>query len=59
MALDSGYFETGDNDMTTDDIATLLVKLYAEYKANNGGYDNDVDNDYAKAVGIAIRMLAD
>ena len=54
MALDSGYFESENNYMSTDDIATMLVKLYADYKYYAG--DND---DYAKAVGIAIRMLTD
>lgn len=53
MALDSGYWE-GANDMTTDDIAMLLVKLYSDYKSYSG--END---DYARAVGIAIRMLHD
>ena len=53
MALDSGYWNTGD-DMTTDDVAGLLVKLYADYKSYSG--END---DYARAVGIAIRMLSD
>ena len=53
MALDSGYLE-GANDMTTDDIAMLLVKLYSDYKSYSG--END---DYARAVGIAIRMLTD
>lgn len=43
-----------DDDMTTDEVAALLVKLYASYVLNNGQYD-----DYAKAVGIAIRMLTD
>lgn len=55
MALDSGYFESEDNYMSTDEIAALLVKLYSEYRANTG-YHEDY---YAKAVGIAIRMLID
>jgi hypothetical protein len=53
MALDSGYWSSG-NDMTTDDVAMLLVKLYSDYKSYSG--END---DYARAVAIAIRMLAD
>lgn len=56
MAIDSGYFETTNNDMETDDIAMLLVKLYAEYVVGNGGHHHE---DYAGAVGIAIRMLTD
>ena len=40
---------------TADEIAALLVKLYAEYKAYTGYHDKD----YAEAVGIAIRMLTD
>lgn len=43
------------DDITTDDIASLLVKLYAECRYHNGC---DCDN-YAKAVGVAIRMLTD
>lgn len=56
MALDSGYWESENSYMSADDIATLLVKLYADYKTASGGWDND---DYAKAVGAAIRMLTD
>ena len=55
MALDSGYWETGEKAMDNDDVATLLVKLYADYKRYYG-CNND---DYAKAVGIAIRLLHD
>lgn len=55
MAIDSGYWEGADNNMTTDDVATLLVKLYADYQHY---YDGE-NNDYAKAVAIAIRMLTD
>lgn len=54
MALDSGYWEA-NNDIDNDDVATLLVKLYADYQHYYGS-END---DYAKAVGIAIRMLSD
>lgn len=53
MAIDSGYWETaGGTDMDADDVAALLIKLYADYQTYGGG-----NNDYAKAVGIAIRML--
>ena len=54
MAIDSGYWNTGD-DMTTDDVAGLLVKLYADYQH----YSGTDDDDYARAVAIAIRMLHD
>ena len=54
MALDSGYWNASD-DMTTDDVAGLLVKLYADYRY----YSGSDDDNYAKAVGIAIRMLTD
>ena len=52
MAMDSGYWEGANNDMSTDEVAALLIKLYADYQ-----YGNGENNDYAKAVGIAIRML--
>jgi hypothetical protein len=55
MALDSGYWEGANENMTTDEVATLLVRLYADYKH----YSGCDDNDYATAVGIAIRMLTD
>ena len=54
MALDSGYWNTGEN-MCTDVVACLLVKLYADYQHYYGS-END---DYARAVAIAIRMLSD
>lgn len=53
MAMDSEYQEVMNSDMGIDEVATLLVKLYAEYMYHNG-CENE---DYAKAVGIAIRML--
>ena len=43
-----------EKEMTMDEVAALLVKLYASYKDYNGQSD-----DYAMAVGIAIRMLSD
>lgn len=49
------YEKKSDNYMTTDEIAIALVKLYADYKSYSG-FDNE---DYAEAVGIAIRMLTD
>ena len=55
MAIDSGYWETNNSDdMNTDDIALLLVKLYADYQCHYG--END---DYAKAVAVSVRMLTD
>ena len=55
MALDSGYWEREDNYMNTDEVATMLVKLYADYQHYYGS-END---DYARAIAIAIRMLSD
>lgn len=43
------------DETTMDDYAALLVKLYAEYTRSTGY----TDDDYAKAVAIAIRMLSD
>ena len=64
MAVDSGYFETdNDMDMTTDDVAALLVELYGEYREETSNSFGDEKKKrsqmYAKAVGIAIRMLTD
>lgn len=62
MAIDSGYWNTGDN-MTTDDVAALLVELYGEYREETANSFGDEKKErskmYAKAVGIAIRMLTD
>ena len=54
MALDSGYWEGANNNMSSDEVAMLLVKLYSDYKSYSG--END---DYARAVAVAIRMLTD
>lgn len=64
MAVDSGYFETdNDMDMTTDDVAALLVELYGEYREETSNSFGDEKKKrsqmYAKAIGIAIRMLTD
>ena len=62
MALDSGYWEIGHKNMSTDDVAALLVKLYGEYVDScSNKFDNNEDenDDYARAVAIAIRMLSD
>lgn len=53
--METKVYERTDDQMESDDVAALLVKLYAEYK-HYTYCDND---DYAKAVGIAIRMLSD
>ena len=42
-------------NMTTDDIASLLVQLYADFTT----YSGFKNVDYAHAVGVAIRMLTD
>lgn len=51
------------NDMTTDDVAALLVELYGEYREEISDAFGDEKKErvkmYAKAVGIAIRMLTD
>jgi hypothetical protein len=60
-------YEKDDDCMSTDDVAALLVELYGEYR---GEYREETSNSfgdekkerskmYAKAVGIAIRMLTD
>lgn len=41
-------------NMTMDEVAALLVQLYAAHRDSYGQNDK-----YAKAVGIAIRMLSD
>lgn len=46
--------EMADN-ISINKVAALLVKLYAEYMRYSG-CDND---EYAIAVGIAVRMLSD
>ena len=51
MALDSGYWNDEEN-VVSDDVAAMLVKLYADYRFYAGEHD-----DYAKAVAIAVRML--
>ena len=51
------------DDMTTDDVAALLVELYGEYREEIANSFGDEKKErvkmYAKAVGIAIRMLTD
>ena len=48
-------FVRSPDDMSANEAATLLVKLYGDYQQYSGGYNDD----YAAAVGIAIRMLSD
>lgn len=42
-------------EITSDEVAYLLVELYSEYTRLAG----KGDDDYAQAVGMAIRMLSD
>ena len=59
MAMDNENFKIGNEYMTTDDVAALLVKLYGEYINKCGGFGESQNDNYARAVGIAIRMLTD
>ena len=59
MAVDNEHFNIGNKDMTTDDVAALLVKLYGEYINKCGGFGESENDNYARAVAIAIRMLTD
>lgn len=52
--METNYVRSPD-DMSANEAATLLVKLYGDYQH----YSGSSDNDYATAVGIAIRMLSD
>ena len=54
--MDECYKENKDNnDNGMDDVAASLVNLYADYAHLNG----NTNDEYAKAVAIAIRMLTD
>ena len=53
--METKVFERSDDYMTSDDVAMMLVQLYGDYQ-HYSGVSND---DYARAVGIAIRMLSD
>lgn len=57
--MKSEIVEKSNEQMTTDEVATLLVMLYADYKCESGNYESDISKKYAEAVGIAIRMLTD
>lgn len=52
-------FEKDDNYMTSDEVADLLVRLYAEYRRYSDILEFSCNKDYSKAVGMAIRMLSD
>jgi hypothetical protein len=57
--MESKVYDDADECLTTDEIAALLVKLYADYKCASENYTDETTEKYAKAVGIAIRMLTD
>lgn len=59
MTEDTNEYFVGKSDMTTDDIAALLVKLYGEYVNKCGGFGVSENDNFARAVGMAIRMLTD
>lgn len=46
--------EKNFEDMNMDEVATLLVELYADYQ-----HYCSHNEDYSKAVAIAIRTLSD
>lgn len=52
--METMVYEKDNDYMSTDDVATLLVKLYADYR-----YYASENEDYARAVAIAVRMLTD
>jgi hypothetical protein len=52
--METIVYEKDDNYMSTDDVATLLVKLYADYR-----YYASENEEYARAIAIAVRMLTD
>ncbi len=51
--------ENTDNQMTADEAATLLVRLYADYFHSTGGYLDEKLENYSEAVAIAVKKLAD
>lgn len=52
--METKVYEISSDQMESDEVAALLVKLYASHAMKEGQND-----DYAKAVGIAVRMLSD
>jgi hypothetical protein len=59
VIMETTVYENDKDYMSTDDVAALLVGLYADYKCASGNWTDDKSERYAKAVGIAIRMLTD
>lgn len=66
MAVDKIDIECCNEEksyMSTDDVAALLVELYGEYREETSNSFGDEKKErsqmYAKAIGIAIRMLTD
>ena len=57
--METKVYEKDDDYMSTDEVAALLVNLFADYKCANGSWSDDKSEKYARAVGIAIRMLTD
>lgn len=53
------YENENHNYMSANNIAKLLVKLYGKYMSNKGKFEDGDSDEYAEAVGIAIRMLTD
>lgn len=58
MENNTEYF-IGNNNMTTDDVAALLVKLYGKYINQCGDFGEEENDNFARAVAIAVRMLTD
>ena len=54
-ALTSDSEDTVAASSTMDEVGAQLINLYAEYSRMTGY----LDDDYAKAVCIAVRMLSD
>lgn len=61
--METIVYERADEQMATDDVAALLVELYGEYRDeisdSFGSEKKEKSQMYAKAIGIAIRMLTD
>ncbi len=51
-------YEIGDTQMTNDEAATLLVRLYADYFHSVGGFQEEKFDRYSEAVAVAIKKLA-
>lgn len=50
-------YENADEQMTTDEAATLLVRLYGDYFYSTGGFLDEKMENYSKAVAIAVKKL--